>query len=152
MERTKYTFRLHNATQYFQLSHLSSPQTFCLHTLSSLCWKEGHIFHSLFQDTQILILEQTDYTPEEPNCCMVTFEIIILKAINTSARAFCIGIKYSLGQAQQGHSNYQDFTNIKSFLFLPSHSKFSSFYSLLSCSYQEWNVVANSSSLTETNP
>lgn len=53
LERTKYTFRLHNATQYFQLSHLSSPQTFCVCALSSLCLNECHILHSLFQDTHI---------------------------------------------------------------------------------------------------
>lgn len=35
---------------------------------------------------------------------MVTYEIIILKAINTPARAFSIDFKYTL--AQQVNSNY----------------------------------------------
>lgn len=44
---------------------------------------------------------------------MITDEIIILKAINTPARAFSMGVKYTLGRAQQEDINYQDFTKIK---------------------------------------
>lgn len=113
LERTKCTFRLHNARQCFQLSHLSSPQTSCLHALGSLCLKSVIYSIVYFRVLRYFILEQTDYTPEEPSCFMVTYEIIILKAISTSARASSIGIKHTLGQAQQGDSNFQDFTKIK---------------------------------------